>query len=199
MDGDGEISPGSSTLSDPGDRKIIGNSRQRFQFGITGNVSYRNFDLSVFIQGVGKCDVWPYINMDNSDDINYIFWPYSDQYASLYKNQLDYWTPDNTDAYYMRSYKGATGNTVNSRNTQTKYLLNGAYIRLKNIELGYTLPRQFSEKFFVQYARFFVSAENLLKLDHLPDGMDNEVTGSSNSGGVYPYYKKISLGLNISF
>ena len=199
LDGDGEISPGSSTLSDPGDRKIIGNSRKRYQFGITGNITYKNFDFSVFINGVGKCDLWPYINLNNRDDVNFIFWPYSDQYAPLYKNQLDYWTPENTDAYYMRNYYGATGNTKYSRNTQTKYLLNGAYIRLKNVELGYTLPKRLSEKLFINYARLFVSVENLLKFDHLPKGMDNEVTTTYNTGGVYPYYRKFNFGVNISF
>jgi TonB-linked SusC/RagA family outer membrane protein len=199
LDRNGEISPGSSTLSDPGDRKIIGNSRKRYQFGITGSMTYKNFDFSMFINGVAKSDLWPYINLNNRDDVNFIFWPYSDQYASLYKNQLDYWTPENTDAYYMRNYYGASGNTRYSRNIQTKYLLNGAYIRLKNIELGYTLPKRLSEILFINYTRLFVSVENLLKLDHLPKGMDSEVTTTYNTGGVYPYYRRFNFGLNISF
>lgn len=198
LNDDGKISPGSSTLSDPGDRKIIGNSNKHYQFGIIGNCVYKNFDFSLFLQGVGKQDIWPYINSSNNDDVNAVFWPYNDLYASLYKNELDYWTPEHTDAYYMRSYKGGGGNTVISRYPQTKYLLNGACLRIKSIGIGYTLPASITEKFSVNSARLFMSAENLFKFDHLPSGMDNEVTIVSN-GGIYPYYRKISFGVSISF
>ena len=121
-------------------------------------------------------------------------------YASLYKNQLDYWTPENTDAYYMRSYKGGFGNSVQSRNVQTRYLLNGQYLSLRNVELGYTLPINITERFGISQGRLFVSAENVFRLDHLPSGMDPEVTErASGKGGVYPNYRKISFGVNISF
>jgi TonB-linked SusC/RagA family outer membrane protein len=200
LDDSGEIDPGSSTLSDPGDRKIIGNSRNRYQFGITGNVYFKNFDFSLFIQGVGKRDIWPQRDPNNNDIVDVVFWPYNDLYASLYKNQLDYWTPENTDAYYMRSYKGGFGNTVQSRNVQTRYLLNGQYLSLRNVELGYTLPINITERFGISQGRLFVSAENVFRLDHLPSGMDPEVTErASGKGGVYPNYRKISFGVNISF
>jgi TonB-linked SusC/RagA family outer membrane protein len=199
LNNDGIISPGMNSLSYPGDQKIIGNSNKRYQFGIIGNCSYKSFDLSFLIQGVGKCDFWPIVTSSADLNTNMIFWPYEDVYSSLYKNQLDYWTPENTDAYYMRSYKGGGGNANKSRRVQTKYLQNGAYIRLKNIELGYTLPTPIVERLFLSHARIFLSAENLWKFDHLPAGMDLEVTGSASNGGVYPYYKKISFGLNVSF
>src|SRR5690606_25373278 len=183
LDGDGRITPGANTLDNPGDRKIIGNTRQRYQFGLNGNLSYKSFDFSFLIMGVGKRDIWPYINLNNRDDVNKIFWPYSDLYSSLYKHQLDYWTPENQGAYYMRSYASGTGNTTYSRNIQTKYLLNGAFIRLRNIEMGYT----WKDVTFLDQVRCFISIENLLKFDKLPRGMDSEVVTTYNSGGVYPY------------
>ena len=199
LNNDGKISPGTSTLSNPGDRKIIGNDRQRYQFGVTATLAYKNIDMAILIDGVGKRDIWPYVNLENRDDVNFIFWPYNDPYASIYKNQLDYWTPENTNAYYMRSYNGAGGNTKYSRNVQTKYLLNGAYLRVRNIEIGYTVPKFLSQKLYLNHARLFLSVENLLKFDHLPNGMDSEVTGTFNNGGVYPYYRKFNVGINVSF
>src|SRR5690606_27975281 len=93
------------------------------------------------------------------------------------KNQLDYWTPENTDAYFFRNYPEASGNTEINRNTpQTKYLLNGAYLRIKNIELGYTLPNNsFMNKVSLSNARMFLSAENILTFKHIPSGIDPEL------------------------
>src|SRR5690606_11713092 len=108
-------------------------------------------------------------------------------------------TPENTDAYYMRSYPFPGGNANQSRSVQTKYLLNGAYIRLKNIQLGYTLPEDLSKRLFLDHVKVFVSVENLLKLDYLPQGMDGEVSQTFNHGGVYPFYRKFNFGINISF
>src|SRR5690606_28612797 len=138
--------------------------------------SYNRFDFSFLITGVGKSDIWPYINLSNRDDVNKVFWPYSDLYSSLYKHQLDYWPPENRDAYYMRSYSSGTGNTTYSRNVQTKYLLNGAYIRLRNVELGYTMK----DIPFISQVRYFISIENPFKVDHLPKGMDSEVSTTYN-------------------
>ena len=190
LNNDGKISPGTSTLFDPGDRKIIGNSNRRYQFGITGNCFYKNFDFSFLIQGVGKRDVWI---------TNNLFWAYQSNWQlAFYKNQLDYWTPENTDAFYPRTYSAASGNTGISRNIQTKYLSNGAYMRLKSIELGYSLPKSVVEKLSINSTRLFISAENLFKLDHLPNGIDPEISEVSMGKG-YPYIRKISFGVNVSF
>ena len=190
LDDNGKISPGSSTLSDPGDRKIIGNSNRRYQFGINGNLSYKNFDFSFLLQGVGKRDIW----IDNES-----FWPWIRMYDCFYKHQLDYWTPENSNGYYPRMYPQGGGNTSISRLPQTKYLLNGAYLRVKNIEFGYTLPQHWNQKLSIDRLRFFVSGENLLKLDHAPKGVDTELSSLSNLGGAYPYIRKFSFGLNLTF
>ncbi len=187
LNADGTIFTGNSTLSDPGDRSIIGNNNRQLQFGFNGNASYKNFDFSFFINGVGKRDIWI---------SNQVYFPYLDQFSGIFANELDYWTPSNTNAFYPRSYSNASGNTGTSRLVQTRYLSNGAYLRLKNISLGYTLPAKlFKDRI---KARVFFSGENLLTLDHLPDGLDAEAQ-NLGSGGIYPFIKKYSFGANISF
>lgn len=187
LNGDGTIFTGNNTLSNPGDRSVIGNNNRQLQFGLNGNVSYKNFDFSFFLSGVGKRDIWI---------SNQVYFPYLDQFSGIFTNELNYWTPNNTEAFFPRSYSNASGNTATSRLVQTRYLSNGAYLRLKNISLGYTLPsRLFKDKL---KARVFLSGENLLTLDHLPDGLDAE-SQNLGSGGIYPFIKKYSFGANISF
>lgn len=189
LNGDGQIFTGNNTLSDPGDRKIIGNSQRRFQFGIFGNASWNNFDFSFFLQGVGKRDLWL---------SNQLFWPYLNQFGTMYKHNLNYWTPSNPDGYYPRGYPDGAGNADKSRYVQTKYLSNGAYMRVKNITLGYTVPKSLLKRIFIDNVRVFVSGENLFTFDHLPDGMEADATIVSD-GGIYPYLKKYSFGLNVNF
>jgi len=189
LNGDTLINTGNNTLSNPGDRKIIGNSNRRFQFGFSGNVSYKNFDLSFFAQGVGKRDIW--IN-------NQVLFPYQGQFGGIFKHQLDYWMPDRTNAYYPRVYKDGGGNSGSSQRVQTKYLSNGAYLRVKNITVGYSVPGHLLKKIQVKKVRVFFAGENLITWDHLPQGMDPEATDIS-SGGIYPFIKKHSFGINVSF
>ncbi|MET3879267.1 TonB-linked SusC/RagA family outer membrane protein [Chitinophaga sp. OAE865] len=189
LNGDNVIFTGNNTLSDPGDRKVIGNARRRFQFGVFGNASYKNFDLSFFLQGVGKRDMWI---------SNQLYWPYLNQFGTLYKHNLDYWTPFNPNGFYPRSYPDAAGSTGTSRNVQTKYMSDGAYLRVKNITLGYAVPKQWLKRIFINNIRLFVSGENLFTFDHLPDGMDAEADIISD-GGIYPFMKKYSFGVNVNF
>jgi len=189
LNGDGIIYTGNNTLSDPGDRKIIGNNNRQLQFGINGSASYKNFDLSFFIAGVGKRDIWI---------SNQVFFPYLNQFSGIFKNELNYWTPDNTNAYFPRYYANASGNTSTSELVQTKYLSSGAYLRVKNISVGYTFPDKLVKKLYNGSARIFFSGENLFTWDKLPVGLDPEAT-NLGSGGIYPFIKKYSFGANISF
>ncbi|MFI0429286.1 TonB-dependent receptor [Mariniflexile sp. HMF6888] len=190
LDGDGQIWQGNKTLEDPGDLRIIGNDSRRYQYGITATADYKNFDFSVFLQGVGKRDVW----MGGVEDF-----PLPHQFTTVYKHQLDYWTPENTDAFYPRNYVNGKGNYKTNRSVQTKYLKNGAYLRLKNITLGYTLPEKLMNSLKVSNFRVFVTGENLLNFDHFPDGIDPELDLVTGKEGNYPYLKNISAGVNITF
>ncbi|RYY21403.1 MAG: SusC/RagA family TonB-linked outer membrane protein, partial [Sphingobacteriaceae bacterium] len=128
LNGDGKVDFGTNTVSNSGDRRVIGNSTPRYQYGFIGNVAFKGFDLNFILQGVGKRDVW----LGGA----YMF-PFAvEEWDVPLKSQLDYWTPQNTDAYYARLRFGGGGNYQQ----QTKYLQNGAYLRMKNITFGYTIP-----------------------------------------------------------
>lgn len=192
LNGDGEIFIGNETLDNPGDRSVIGNNNRRFQYGITGALEYKNVDMSFFLQGVAKRDIWI---------SNQLYWPYQTNFEAVYKHHLDYWTPGNSDAFYPRNYRDATGNTGISRHVQTKYLSNGAYLRVRNITLGYTFPQDILKGVFIKNVRLFLSGENLFVFKHTPKGIDPEINYSveSNSGGAYPFLRKYSFGLNLNF
>ena len=189
LNGDGIINTGNNTLANPGDRSIIGNSTRRFQFGINGSASYRGFDFSFFASGVGKRNLW------YNDQVAF---PYANQFGGIFLHQLDYWTKTNPSGYYPRVYKDGAGNTATSKLVQTKYLSSGAYLRVKNVTFGYTIPQAVSRKVFLDKVRVFFSGENLLTFDRLPSGMDPEAT-NQNLGAIYPFIKKYSFGLNASF
>ena len=124
-DGNGIINAGKNTIDDPGDQKIIGNNTPRFQYNINGGISWKDFDLSFILTGVGKRD----LQMPG-------YWCATGTFTeAVYDYQLNYWTEDNVDSYWPRLY-GSGGNNGANQKTQTKYLLDGSYIRLKNLTLG---------------------------------------------------------------
>lgn len=202
LDGDGEITPGASTLEDPGDRKIIGNSTSRYQFGVTGGISWKGFDLDIILQGVGKRDyilggsaLYPF----GAAGADGVFQP-------IYYNQTDYWraksydpeSPDymvaaNPDAKLFRIYNQEQNIGSNTRNSD-KYIQNAAYLRVKNITLGYTFPSKLVQKLSVSQLRLYAGVENLCTLTSLPKGYDPE-----NLSWAYPFYRTCSVGATITF
>lgn len=188
MDSEGSINiidVGDNTLDNPGDRKVIGNSRGRYQYGFNGHLNYKNFGLSFLLQGEAKRDAW--IGGD-------IMFPHSGTFSTLFSNQLDYWTPDNQNAYYGRIYQNAQeAHGVNQR-VQTKFLQDASYLRVKNITLGYNLPQNLIEKLGISEARIFYSGENLFTFSNLISNVDPE-----NLKWEYPYFRTSSIGLNVKF
>ncbi|MDR2914577.1 MAG: TonB-dependent receptor [Tannerella sp.] len=205
---DGIIDNGTNRYDNPGDMRVIGNNTARYQFGLTGGVSWNNFDLSFFFNGVGKRD----LVMPN-------YWaPNGTFVSSVFDYQADYWKQDGDNSYWPRIYGSKMtnvddNNAANNR-TQTKYLQNGSFIRLKNVTLGYTLPKHICNRLYVQTLKFFISGENLYTWDHLPTGyypdmyvakpgdlnMNGAIQGDSGSGNwSYPLMRKFSFGLNLIF
>lgn len=184
LNNDGKIDIGKNTLDDSGDRKIIGNSTPRYSYGITAGFDYKGFDFEMFWQGIGKRDYW----LGGSQ-----FWGFTDEWCTPLTSSLDYWTEDNRDAYFPRLHHYG----VNGGNHQvsTRYLQNAAYLRLKNVVLGYTIPRSITEKVKISRLRVFVQGENLLTFIPLIDSYDPETLNNM----TYPINKKISVGLNLTF
>lgn len=209
LTGDGKINDGTRTLKDHGDLTRIGNSSSRYNFSISGGLNWKNFDFNMFWQGIGKREYFPDTRLQ-------LFWGLTRGWtgSGVYKNSpnLDYWRPadetnilgPNTDAYFGKPYYSAETNK--NRQVQTRFLLNAAYIRLKSVQLGYTLPTEISQKVFIERARIYIAGENLLTFSKLPGTFDPETTlesdplfGGYQPGRIYPLSKVLSVGINLKF
>lgn len=195
LNNDGLITQGDRTVSKHGDLKIIGNSAPRYSYGLMLDAAWRGFDASCFLQGVGKQDVWM-----NGETNNY-FWGIigvsnSEFQSSVFTIHKDRWTEENPDGYFPKYYLGEE----NNKNTkpQTKYLQDASYLRVKNFQLGYTLPRAMLEKVSIAKLRVYVSGENLLTLTKMPKTIDPEFATTS-AGKVYPLQQTWSCGVNLTF
>ncbi|HYH16483.1 MAG TPA: TonB-dependent receptor [Flavisolibacter sp.] len=199
LNGDGKINMGDNTVGNPGDQRVIGNSTPRYQYGFRVGADWKGFDVNLFIQGVGSRQQWA-----NGP----VVIPGYRAGEAWYAHQLDYWTPQNQDAFYPRPTNAAGGADANfSKNflPQTKYLLNMAYTRLKNVNIGYTIPASISKRAKLQTVRVYLSGENLLTIDRLDVPIDPEVNyttdglGDPNTfGRVYPYRKTFAFGLQVT-
>lgn len=201
QNGDNVIDVGDNTLANPGDRKIIGNSTPRYQFGLSGNASYKGFDASFFIQGIGKRDL-------SITGLGTFRGPANGPlHANVYTEHLDFWRDEtsplgaNPDGYFPNAYSQFIGqNNKNYRFPTTRFIQNGAYLRLKNVQLGYTLPTSVTQKAKISKARIYVSGENLITITDLmiydPEAF-NGATG--RIGDQYPLSQVFSLGLNVNF
>ena len=192
LDGNGHIDWGKSTADDPGDQKIIGNSTPRYLYSVTAGFDYKGFDFSMFWQGIGKRDVWT----GNGDP--YTFGATGNQWQSAgFKEHLDYWSEDNPDAFLPRP---TFNSSWRNQEVQTRYLKNGAYVRLKNVSVGYNFSSNIIDKLQLKKLRLFVTGENLLTITNMPTMFDPEATGGYwGAGKIYPLQKSYSLGLNIQF
>jgi len=184
---------------DDKDKFVFGNPFPRYTFGATYNVDYKNFDLSVFIQGVGKRTM-----MIRGELVE----PYHYNYGmTMYTHQLDYWTPQNPDARYPRlANNGTQSNTNNFRRGSDMYLYDGAYARLKNVQIGYSLSDSVANKIGMSKFRVYVSGQNLLTLSkvkfvdpELSEFNNSMSTSGANSGRAYPSQVYYGMGIDVSF
>ena len=193
--GENLIYSGNGTVDNPGDQKIIGNSLPRYLYGINLGVSYEGFDLSVFLQGTGKRDAWLANTLTFPMYADYKFIP-------LYEGLENYWKPvdaaggdytcANPDAEFPRIYDGY-GNMGSNYRTSDRYLSDASYLRIKNVTLSYSFPKQWVKKMALSQLKAFVSIENLATFSSLAKGIDPE-TLSWN----YPAFRTVSFGLNLS-
>lgn len=199
LDGDNVISEGSGTVADPGDKRIIGNTLPRYSYSFRLGADWNGIDFSAFFQGVGKRNWYP-------TSYAYDFWgPYSFPSLSfIHKDFMDnVWSEENPGGYFPRargyaSYSGGALGVVNDR-----YLQNAAYLRLKNLTVGYTIP---VSKKIINSLRVYFTAENLFywsPLKKYSKTVDPEMiyasSYNSGSGVGYSYSKSFSFGLDIKF
>lgn len=192
IDNNGIINNGKLTIDNPGDQVIIGNNTRRFQYGINGSATYKNWSLSFILQGVGKRDLWL---------MNELTYPIYDPWSTLYSNQLDYWTPERESSFFPRIYENSASNTRANTNVQSRYLKDGSYLSIKNITLTYVLPKSWLKPLYLSRASLFFSGENIFTFDHLPNGIDAERVVSDELGArgfTYPYMRQFSFGINVT-
>lgn len=177
--GDGGIHPYGQ-----GDRQILGHKNPNWILGLNNTFTYRDFDLSVFVMGrfgqTIESSLLGYYTAENS----------------LTRNQLagtDYWLEDNQGAYYPRPGTATSQGTVYS----SLRVVDGSFAKVKNITLGYTLPRRITTKALIERCRFYATAYNpwIIVNDAKLKGTDPE-TGGSDS---FPTYKQFVFGVNLTF
>ncbi|MFZ0282800.1 MAG: SusC/RagA family TonB-linked outer membrane protein, partial [Bacteroidales bacterium] len=207
-DGSGKVDYGTNRIGDTGDKHIIGNSSAHYTYTFNINADWNNFFISAFFQGVGKQQWWP------SSEASLFWGQYNRPYNPIPKWQLgNYWTPENTDAYLPR-YVSRLANRSGSmlvEAPQTKYLQNIAYLRLKNIQIGYNLPAKLYSNIGISNLRVYFSGENLWTMSPLykiTRDLDVENTGPSDQlftsgnagdGYNYPMLKNVTFGLSVTF
>lgn len=187
LNGDQLITRGANTLSNPGDQKIIGNATPQYQYGITGNLTWNNFDFRLLFQGIGKRDFIP---------SGSYFWGAINNAGAVGTAEVyrDAWSVENQQGYYPIYKAGSPYNIL----PQSRYLQSSAYIRLKNISLGYSLPVKAMEKIKLSQARIYVTGQNLWEFTRLKGNFDPEVSGSGDVGVFYPLQRVISFGVQLS-
>ncbi|MDD6891681.1 MAG: TonB-dependent receptor [Bacteroidales bacterium] len=165
------------------DRDVIGKNFPSWTGGLNINVYYKDFDLSMLWQGAFDVDAY------YTGEASYAFF----NSGKVLKRHLDRWTPEHHDASYPRLTRSSQINFQ----TSSFWLEDASYVRLKNISLGYNLPKSLLSKVGIERAKVYVAGENLLTFSGL-DGLDPE-SPSDTRGAFYSNVKKISLGLKVTF
>lgn len=188
---------------DEKDRVVLGNAFPRYTFGFTYNVAWRGFDLNVMLQGVGKRSQYLRGELMEPFHSNYSY--------CIYEHQLDFWTPTNPDARWPRLVAPGSSSSTNNWGMAGSdiYLLNAAYLRVKNVQLGYTVPKAWTQKFGVDKLRVSINVENPLTfaknsfIDPESSEFGSDMGGISgigaNSGRNYPTLSYYGFGLDIEF
>ena len=187
LNGDDEISPGNNTLDDPGDRSIIGNTTARYSFGISPDVQYKNWTLSLFFQGL-KRDYLPSNSNWNA------FYPFNADLVEKYY-LTDTWSEDNRDAYFAAPH--ISTNTKKNIEPQSRYIQNATYIRLKNLTLNYNLPKTLVNKIGLSRAQVYVSGMNLWEASGMRAPLDPEQVATTEQ--EYYFNRVYTLGVKVTF
>jgi TonB-linked SusC/RagA family outer membrane protein len=181
---DKKINGGINTAENHGDLVYLGNTSPRYNFGINLGVNWKGFDLSAFFQGTGKRSMMIYSK---------VVVPFVDSYRQPTAINEDYWTPTNPNARFPRPYLSGTQNTYVS----THWLQNAAYIRWKNLQLGYTIPARITQKIKIARARIFFTGEDIWESTKMWFNYYNP-ENPNNASFNYPFFRSYAAGLNIT-
>lgn len=184
QNGDDRITAGSQTFEDHGDLVYMGNTNPRYTFGLQGGVNMKGFDFMIFFQGVGKRSFL----LDNTQ-----IQPFQSPWFGPQKHNIDYWTPENTDAFWPRLYAKGNHNFLPS----DKWIQNARYIRLKDIQLGYTIPSQVLSRLAVEKLRVYIAGHDVWESTGVFDFIDPETPDKATY--QYPFRRTYTVGVNLTF
>ncbi len=173
---------------DDEDRFVVGNDFPRYTFGFNYNLEVKGFFFSMFLQGVGKRSRWM-----RGESVEAF---HNNNEGPVLDFHIDRWTPENRDASYPRLTMG-----TESTNNATKsdfWIQNAAYLRVKNIQVGYTFPKEMLEKIRFKDLQVYLSGENPFVFTKMKGGWDPEYN-ADGSGRAYPVARVWSVGLNVKF
>ena len=211
LNGDGKVNPGKNTVDDPGDRVVIGNTTPRYSYGINLGANYGGVSFSSFFQGVRKQDWYP------SPESNAFWGQYNRPYGLVPTWQLKpgmIWSAENPNSFLPRYASRLSNNAAGIlRQPQSKYVMNAAYLRLKNLQVGYNLPTRLASRLGAHATRLYVTGENLWTWSPLykyADNIDVENAtapsdqfanpgGNSGDGYNYPMLRSFIVGMTITF
>lgn len=225
LNGDGKIDGGKGTVNDHGDLKVIGNALPRFEYSLRLGAAWKGFDLDIFFQGVGQRKMW---------STGSLFLPQTQSNLGVYTHQLNHnsyivdaagnitdWEI-NQDNDYPNMFSGGSGTGKISNigrgcynfYPQSKYLINMAYLRVKNLTLGYTIPQNLTRKCYIEKARIYFSGENLFflyngaKKYHMDPEINQSYSSSARAGvddgyaafgRTVPMQRSYSFGIQVTF
>jgi TonB-linked SusC/RagA family outer membrane protein len=190
----------SDGVIDDKDKTILGNPFPRYTFGFTYRIAYKGFDMSLFVQGVGKRD--QFLRGELVEPFHYGYG------ATVYEHQTDIWSPSNPDARYpILANIGSPSNNNNWRIGSDLYKYNAAYARLKNVNIGYSFSTGVTKKLGIQRLRVSFIGQNLLTLSKLkfidPETSEFnnrlDLGSASNSARSYPLPVFYGAGLDVTF
>jgi TonB-linked SusC/RagA family outer membrane protein len=170
-------------IIDANDRQVIGNPYPRWMYGFTAGFEFKGFDLNTIFQGVGKLD-----RIFNSNGQT----PLEGDRNNALAYWIDRWTPEKPSSTLPRV------GGINNAQFSNFYVQDVSYLRLRNIELGYTLPVYISKKAGMQRLRIFVSGQNLLTFTKLKN-FDPERSSGGSTDQLTPLYKVFTTGINLKF
>jgi TonB-linked SusC/RagA family outer membrane protein len=179
---DGIINVGNGTPESPGDLVYLGTTNARYTYGFDLGLSWNGFDLSAFVQGAIKRKF-----LISEETLSPILGT-ADMPWSIH---MDRWTPENLNAFFPRMYQTSAHNFRSS----DRWAQNGSYVRLKNVQLGYTVP--FRKKNVIRELKIYVSGQDLWESTKVLKVFDPEV-GNNVSATAYPFYRTVAFGINLS-
>jgi TonB-linked SusC/RagA family outer membrane protein len=196
---DGKVDVGDNTVSNPGDQRIIGNSHPQYRISLQGGISWKNFSLNMLWSGIGKRDIM-------LDTYASLFWGFNGQpHTHLTNYVIDRaWSKSNPNGYLpIQLSSGGRAGFGKDRQPSSRYIQNGAYIRLQNLNIGYAFSPSITQKLHLKELRIYFSGENLLTLTKMWPNFDPGLaaTGSisrTSDGRDYPLAQVYSIGINVS-